>query len=207
MWRLSTQHLGGRGRQISWVQGQPVLQSEFQESQSYTEKPCLERKEKKKYFWSQRDGLMVKSTSWSSRGPEFTRQLTVCNYISKTLFWPLWALKTYCTQNMQAKHLNSEKGNKWIFKNKKKKLSILQRITNQDRICVCVCVCVCVCSPGYPKTQKTRLPLNSKSSTSLCLPSAGLKVCASTTQLDWSFLLNFFLQDSFFLCVHDRVLW
>jgi hypothetical protein len=33
------------------VRGQPVLQSEFQDSQGYTEKPCLEkekRKEKKR---------------------------------------------------------------------------------------------------------------------------------------------------------------
>jgi hypothetical protein len=28
--------------------GQPVLQSEFQDSQSYTEKPCLEKPKKKK---------------------------------------------------------------------------------------------------------------------------------------------------------------
>jgi hypothetical protein len=26
-----------------WVQGQPGLQSEFQDSQGYTEKPCLEK--------------------------------------------------------------------------------------------------------------------------------------------------------------------
>jgi hypothetical protein len=26
-----------------WVQGQPGLQSEFQHSQGYTEKPCLEK--------------------------------------------------------------------------------------------------------------------------------------------------------------------
>jgi hypothetical protein len=33
-----------------WVQGQPGLQSEFQDSQGYTEKPCLKKpkKEKKK---------------------------------------------------------------------------------------------------------------------------------------------------------------
>jgi hypothetical protein len=30
------------GRQVDfWVQGQPGLQSEFQDIQSYTEKPCL----------------------------------------------------------------------------------------------------------------------------------------------------------------------
>jgi hypothetical protein len=31
-----------------WVWGQPDLQSEFQDSQDYTEKPCLGKKEKKK---------------------------------------------------------------------------------------------------------------------------------------------------------------
>jgi hypothetical protein len=31
-----------------WVQGQPGLQSEFQDSQGYTEKPCLKKPKKKK---------------------------------------------------------------------------------------------------------------------------------------------------------------
>jgi hypothetical protein len=30
-----------------WVRGQPGLQSEFQDSQGYTEKPCLENKQTK----------------------------------------------------------------------------------------------------------------------------------------------------------------
>jgi hypothetical protein len=39
----------GRERQADfWVQGQPGLQSEFQDSQDYTEKPCLEKPNKKK---------------------------------------------------------------------------------------------------------------------------------------------------------------
>jgi hypothetical protein len=44
----------GRQRQADfWVQSQPGLQSEFQDSQGYTEKPCLEKlkqtnKQKKK---------------------------------------------------------------------------------------------------------------------------------------------------------------
>jgi hypothetical protein len=39
----------GRQRQVDfWVRGQPGLQSEFQDSQSYTEKPCLEKPKKKK---------------------------------------------------------------------------------------------------------------------------------------------------------------
>jgi hypothetical protein len=31
-----------------WVRGQPGLQSEFQDSQGYTEKPCLEKQKKNK---------------------------------------------------------------------------------------------------------------------------------------------------------------
>jgi hypothetical protein len=38
----------GRQRQADfWVRGQSGLQSEFQDSQVYTEKPCLEKKKKK----------------------------------------------------------------------------------------------------------------------------------------------------------------
>ena len=41
--------MGGRGRRISeLVQGQPGLQSEFQDSQDYKEKPCLKKPKKKK---------------------------------------------------------------------------------------------------------------------------------------------------------------
>jgi hypothetical protein len=31
-----------------WVWGQPGLQSEFQDSQGYTEKPCLEKRERER---------------------------------------------------------------------------------------------------------------------------------------------------------------
>jgi hypothetical protein len=42
----------GRQRQADfWVRGQPGLQSEFQDSQGYTEKPCLEKKPNKKYVF------------------------------------------------------------------------------------------------------------------------------------------------------------
>jgi hypothetical protein len=38
-----------RQRQADFcIQGQPGLQSEFQDSQSYTEKPCLQKKKKTK---------------------------------------------------------------------------------------------------------------------------------------------------------------
>jgi len=37
----------GRQKQADfWVRGQPGLQSEFQDSQGYTEKPCLKKKPK-----------------------------------------------------------------------------------------------------------------------------------------------------------------
>jgi hypothetical protein len=39
----------GRQRQADfWVRGQPGLQSELQDSQGYTEKPCLKKPKKKK---------------------------------------------------------------------------------------------------------------------------------------------------------------
>jgi hypothetical protein len=39
----------GRQRQADfWVRGQADLQSEFQDSQGYTEKPCLEKPKKNK---------------------------------------------------------------------------------------------------------------------------------------------------------------
>jgi hypothetical protein len=39
----------GRQRQVDfWVRGQPGLQSEFQDSQGYTEKPCLEKQKTNK---------------------------------------------------------------------------------------------------------------------------------------------------------------
>jgi hypothetical protein len=43
-WRMPLIPVFGRQRQAYfWVPGQPGLQSEFQDSQGYTEKPCLEK--------------------------------------------------------------------------------------------------------------------------------------------------------------------
>jgi hypothetical protein len=48
-WRTPLIPALGRQRQVDfWVRGQPGLQSEFQDSQGYTEKPCLEKPKKKK---------------------------------------------------------------------------------------------------------------------------------------------------------------
>jgi hypothetical protein len=47
-WRTPLVPALGRQRQADfWVRGQPGLQSELQDSQSYTEKPCLGKKNKK----------------------------------------------------------------------------------------------------------------------------------------------------------------
>jgi hypothetical protein len=48
-WRTPLIPALGRQRQADfWVQGQPGLQSEFQDSQGYTEKTCLKNKKKRK---------------------------------------------------------------------------------------------------------------------------------------------------------------
>jgi hypothetical protein len=40
--------LGSQKQADFWVRGQPALQSEFQDSQGYTEKPCLEKTKNQK---------------------------------------------------------------------------------------------------------------------------------------------------------------
>jgi hypothetical protein len=47
-WRTPLIPALGRQRQADfWVRGQPGLQSEFQDSQGYTEKPCLKKQTNK----------------------------------------------------------------------------------------------------------------------------------------------------------------
>jgi hypothetical protein len=47
-WRMPLLPALRRQRQADfWVQGQPGLQSEFQDSQCYTEKPCLKKQTNK----------------------------------------------------------------------------------------------------------------------------------------------------------------
>jgi hypothetical protein len=51
-WRTHLVPALGRQRQADfWVPGQPGLQSEFQDSQGYTEKPCLKKQTNKNCFW------------------------------------------------------------------------------------------------------------------------------------------------------------
>ena len=94
----STWSVGKRQTDL-WVQGQSSLQSEFQDSQGYTEKPCLE---KPKPGW--RGGSVVKSTDCSSSGPEFNSQhphgdLPPSTMGSDALFWCVW-------RQLQCTHIN-----------------------------------------------------------------------------------------------------
>jgi hypothetical protein len=65
-----------------WVRGQPDLQSEFQDSQRFSEKPCLKQTNKQTNIkldkvekgGSWRDGSEIKSNGYSSRGPDFSSQ-------------------------------------------------------------------------------------------------------------------------------------
>jgi hypothetical protein len=92
-----------------WVRGQPGLQSELQDSQGYTEKPCLEKPKKKKKKKKKknsgklkkntaggwRDDSVVKGAYCSSKGPKFKSQQphggsqpSVTK--SDALFWSVW---------------------------------------------------------------------------------------------------------------------
>jgi hypothetical protein len=76
-WRMLLTPALGRQRQADfWVWGQPGLQSEFQDSQGYTEKPCLEKKNylvhpapvsglpQPSFSASQSQELLLASTGW-----------------------------------------------------------------------------------------------------------------------------------------------
>jgi hypothetical protein len=55
--------LGRQSQADFWVRGQSGLQSEFQDSQGYTEKPCLEKQKQKKSVQSKRKRLnMLRKT-------------------------------------------------------------------------------------------------------------------------------------------------
>jgi hypothetical protein len=45
--KVKTQALGRQRQANFWVWGQPGLQSKFQDSQGYTEKPCLKKQKTK----------------------------------------------------------------------------------------------------------------------------------------------------------------
>jgi hypothetical protein len=60
-WRTPLIPALGRQRQTDfWVQGQPGLQSEFKDSQGYTEKPCLEKTKTKQQQQQQKKPKKLK---------------------------------------------------------------------------------------------------------------------------------------------------
>jgi hypothetical protein len=64
-----------RQRQVDfWVQGQPGLKSEFQDSQGYTEKPCLEKPKKQ---------------TNKKQGPSL--YVFVCSSVTKSHTWSMWS--------------------------------------------------------------------------------------------------------------------
>jgi hypothetical protein len=74
----------GRQRQVDfWVRGQPGLQSEFQDSQDYTEKPCLGKKRQNKT-----------TTAITKRPPKFKSFLTSmwCHIIQKIHLDLIWEM-------------------------------------------------------------------------------------------------------------------
>jgi hypothetical protein len=59
-WRMPLIPALGRQRQVDFrVQGQPGLQSEFQDSQGYTEKSCLEKQKTKKQNKTKNTGYLM----------------------------------------------------------------------------------------------------------------------------------------------------
>jgi hypothetical protein len=106
-WRTPLIPALGRQRQADfWVRGQPGLQSEFQDSQSYTEKPCLEipKKKKKKDWnlwiccvtvksymstWGYSRCLAVQSMLYNvSRSPNFNNHINIHQLFKYAVFFP-----------------------------------------------------------------------------------------------------------------------
>jgi hypothetical protein len=64
-WRTPLIPALGRQRQVNFlVQGQPGLQSEFQDSQGYTEKPCLEKTKTKNKKKRRRNARITDVDHW-----------------------------------------------------------------------------------------------------------------------------------------------
>jgi hypothetical protein len=58
-----------------WVRGQPGLQSEFQDSKSYTEKPCLEKQTTNKQTNKQKEDTLTKN-NLGEQSVDFGLQVT-----------------------------------------------------------------------------------------------------------------------------------
>jgi hypothetical protein len=85
-WRTPLIPALGRQKQADfWVWGQPGLQSEFQDSQGYTEKPCLRKKTKQKQTNKQNI-----STELSVSLVSYTPYLFHVHPMAISLKWTQW---------------------------------------------------------------------------------------------------------------------
>jgi hypothetical protein len=92
-WRMPLIPALGKQKQVDfWVRDQPSLQSEFQDSQSYTEKPCLE-KQKHKTKQTKKKMLTI-NTEFLGSVPSICVKwhTTTCN---SRRFHALWLLASY----------------------------------------------------------------------------------------------------------------
>jgi hypothetical protein len=84
-WRMPLIPALGRQRQADFlVQGQPGLQSEFQVSQGYTEKPCLKKQTNKqtKRLWTTFSSHLLSSSGWKEfHNIEYQLKIYKINYI------------------------------------------------------------------------------------------------------------------------------
>jgi hypothetical protein len=62
--------LGRKRKADFWVWGQPDLQGEFQDSQSYTEKPCLEKRKQNKKQTNKQKGKHTRGTEKPAESPD-----------------------------------------------------------------------------------------------------------------------------------------
>jgi hypothetical protein len=123
----------GRQRQADfWVRGQPGLQSEFQDSWDYTEKPCLEKpkrkqkqtNKKKKCLLLQQMGTIQRPSE--SERPWNTQSETGCLHQIP----PLRAPGTLCKRRL--KECRSQRG--WRSQNKAFWVNTIKARTNSQRL-------------------------------------------------------------------------
>jgi hypothetical protein len=81
-WRMPLIPALGRQKQADfWVWGQPGLQSEFQDSQDYTEKPCLGKEKKQKNKQTKNDDT---ASHWVTGNGQQKEHLITHNSVSIT---------------------------------------------------------------------------------------------------------------------------
>jgi hypothetical protein len=125
-WRTPLIPALGRQRQTDfWVRGQPVLQSEFQDSQGYTEKTCLKKKKKKRQKtkkvqsmlsrnWGSEGALMVQLKDLSHENTAFTGACTVsCLFMSIYLVCTKRSKDSSQNSAISLYHVDSRQGWNW----------------------------------------------------------------------------------------------